>query len=185
MKGIFVFLCCCVFALHVNAQDTATKVIKKHIPKIATQRSALIPGWGQIYNKQYWKVPLVYAALAIPASTFQYNNDMYLKTKFAYEARLKEAKGDASDVLKIDPQLTTLSAGSLQSYRNIFRKDRDYSIMWFILAWGLNVAEATVSGHLKEFDVTDNISARIEPVLQPQFQQAGVSLRLNLHNSRK
>ena len=185
MKGIFVFLFCFLLTLDSNAQDTTTIIVKKHIPRIATQRSALIPGWGQIYNKQYWKVPLVYAVLAIPASTYQYNNDMYLKTKFAYEARLKEAKGDASDVSKIDPQLITLSAGSLQSYRNIFRKDRDYSIMWFILAWGLNVAEATVSGHLKAFDVTDNISARIEPMIQPQFQQAGVSLRLNLHNSRK
>lgn len=184
MKWILVFLSSCIFVLHVHAQDS-TIVVKKHIPRIATQRSAMIPGWGQIYNKQYWKVPLVYAVLAIPASTYQYNNDMYLKTKFAYEARIKEARGDASDVSKIDPQLTSLSAGSLQSYRNIFRKDRDYSIMWFILAWGLNVAEATVSGHLKAFDVNDNISMRIEPMIQPQFQQAGLSLRFNLHNSSK
>ena len=181
MKRTIVLLVCCALSWNLCAQDSTIQ--KKHLPKFATQRSALLPGLGQIYNKQYWKVPLVYGVLAIPVASFQYNNDMYVKTKFAYEARLKETLGDNSDVSKIDPVLKNLSAGSLQSYRNIFRKDRDYSIMWFILAWGLNVVDATVAGHLKAFDVNDNISARIAPIIQPQFGQAGVSLRLNIHHN--
>ena len=59
------------------------------------------------WNKQYWKIPLVYGIIAIPTATYIYNNDMYKKTKFAYEAKFKEAAGDASDVAKIDPLLAT------------------------------------------------------------------------------
>ena len=156
-----------------------TDTLPHHIPSRATKRSALIPGWGQAYNKQYWKIPLVYALLAVPASTYVYNSDMYTKTKFAYEARFKEINGDASSIALIDPALKNLSLGSLQSYRNIFRKDKDYSIMWFILAWGINVVDATVSGHLKEFDVSNNLSLRIEPYSQPLLRQSGLSLQLH------
>lgn len=168
----------------INTTDTTIAVsLKHHIPKIATQRSAIIPGWGQIYNRQYWKVPLVYGVLAIPAATYQYNADLYTKAKFAYEARFKEANGDNSDISKIDPTLKNLSIASLQSYRNIFRKDRDYSIMWFILGWGLNVLDATVSGHLKEFDINNDLSLKIQPSYQPQFRQAGLSLQLHFKNN--
>jgi len=81
-------------------------------------------------------------------------------------------------VNKIDPVLKNLSAGSLQSYRNIFRKNRDYSIMWFLIAWGINVVDASVSGHLKEFDVSNNLSMHIAPMKSDQYQQAGLSLQL-------
>lgn len=169
------------------SQDSAylkrTDTIPHHIPSRATKRSAMIPGWGQAYNKQYWKIPLVYGVLAIPANRYVYNNDLYLKTKFAYEARFQEAHGDASKVAQIDPQLKNLSLGSLQSYRNIFRRDRDYSIMWFILAWGINVVDATVSGHLKEFNITNDLSLRLQPYSQPLYNQSGLSLQLNFNNT--
>jgi hypothetical protein len=167
---------------NVNSKDSIV-TIKHHIPRIATQRSAILPGWGQVYNKQYWKVPLVYGVLAIPAATYQYNADLYSKAKFAYEARFKEANGDNSGVSKIDPTLKNLGLASLQSYRNIFRKDRDYSVMWFILGWGLNVLDATVSGHLKEFDINNDLSLKIQPSYQPQFRQAGLSIQLHLKNN--
>ena len=173
------------FGQSINSTTDTTLAIpiKRHIPRIATQRSAILPGWGQVYNKQYWKVPLVYGVLAIPAATYQYNADLYSKAKFSYEARFKEANGDNSDLSKIDPTLKNLSLASLQSYRNIFRKDRDYSIMWFILGWGLNVLDATVSGHLKEFDINNDLSLKIQPSYQPQFRQAGLSFQLHLKNN--
>ena len=169
------------------SQDTAylkkTDTLLHHIPSRATKRSAIIPGWGQLYNKQFWKVPLVYSVLAIPAATFVYNDDMYRKTKFAYEAKFKAGNGDNSDLPLIDAKLQNLSLGSLQSYRNIFRSDRDYSIMWFIIAWGVNVVDATVSGQLKEFDVNNNLSFRMVPYIQPQQQQTGLSLQFHFKNT--
>jgi hypothetical protein len=189
MKVFFSILFLCLIQSSIfgqanpNPTDTTIAIsIKHHIPKIATQRSAILPGWGQAYNKQYWKIPLVYGVLAIPAATYQYNADLYTKAKFAYEAKFKAENGDNSDISKIDTTLKNLSLSSLQSYRNIFRKDRDYSIMWFILGWGLNVLDATVSGHLKEFDINNDLSLKIQPSYQPQFRQAGFSLQLHFKN---
>ena len=160
--------------------------VAKHNPRIATRRSALIPGWGQAYNKEYWKIPIVYGILAIPTGLYFYNNSYYKKTKFAYEARFKEAKGDPSDVPFIDEQLKNLSITSLQSYRNSFRRDRDYSILWFLLAWGLQVADATVFAHLKQFDVSNDLSMELTPTFNPQTRTPGLGLTLNLKNpSRK
>jgi Family of unknown function (DUF5683) len=190
MRLLFTFTLLLILGLNAWSQDStqsikkdSTLIIRKHIPSKATKRSALIPGWGQAYNKQYWKIPLVYGVIAIPAATYIYNNDMYKKTKFAYEAKFKEAAGDVSDVAKIDPLLKNLSTSSLQSYRNIFRKDRDYSIMWIIVTWGVNVIDATVSGHLKEFDINNDLSFKIQPTYQPQFKQAGLALQFHFNNN--
>lgn len=160
---------------------------KKHIPRIATRRSALIPGWGQAYNKQYWKIPVVYGVLAIPAVAYSYNNSMYKKTKFAYEALFKAQQPtfDSSDLRNIDPQLRGLSISSVQSYRNTFRRDRDYSILWFVLAWGLQVADATVFAHLKQFDVSDDLTMQISPTFNPQTRTPGFGLVMSIKNPDK
>ncbi len=162
------------------ADSNAAK--RKHIPRIATRRSLILPGWGQAYNHQYWKIPIVYAALAIPAYTFFYNNSYYKKTKFAYEALYKASYGtpkDSSDLDKIDPQLKQLNIYSLQTYRNAFRRDRDYSILWFVILWGLNVADATVFGHLKNFDVSNDLSLHVQPSFNPINKLSSLSLVLN------
>ncbi len=168
------------------SQDSAyikqADTIRHHSPRLAKRYSLILPGLGQAYNKQYWKIPIVYGILSIPVATYIYNNDLYLKTKFAYQAKYKEAKGDASDVAKIDPTLKNLTLGSLQSYRNVFRKDRDYSVLWLLLGWGLNIADATVSGHLKEFDINSNLTMSIKPTIQPTTQQTGLSLQLHFKN---
>jgi hypothetical protein len=161
---------------YIKRADT----IVHHNPRLATKYSALLPGLGQAYNKQYWKIPIVYGVLAIPVSTYIYNNDLYNKTKFAYNAKFKAQNGDDSDIPNIDPVLKNLSIGSLQSYRNAFRRDRDYSILWLLLGWGLNVVDATVSGHLKEFDVNSNLAISVKPIVEPRFRQTGLSLQLHL-----
>ena len=176
MKRFYTILLLLCLQQILWAQDSTINYLK-HSPKKATNRSAILPGLGQAYNKQYWKIPLVYGVLSVPVATYIYNNDLYAKTKFAYEARIKEVNGDNSNVIKIDPTLKNLSAGSLQSYRNVFRKNRDYSIMWFIIAWGINVVDASVSGHLKEFDVSNNLVIQLAPMKSDAYQQAGLSLQ--------
>jgi hypothetical protein len=161
---------------------------KKHVPRIATRRSAILPGWGQAYNKQYWKIPVVYGILAIPTVAFVYNNNMYKKTRFAYEALFKAQLApnfDSTDYRRIDPQLRGLSISSVQTYRNAFRRDRDYSILWFILAWGLQVADATVFAHLKQFDVSDDLSMQLSPTFNPQTRTPGFGLVMSIRNPDK
>jgi hypothetical protein len=148
--------------------------ISKHNPAKATRHSAILPGWGQAYNRQYWKIPIVYGALAVPASLFAYNNKWYQRTKDAYDILVND--GDSS---QIHPDLVGLSPQTLEYYRNSFRKNRDYSALFFLLVWGLNVVDATVSAHLKDFDVSDDLSLHIEPDFNPATRTPSLSVALN------
>ena len=180
-------------AVRVSADSVVVSTPKKdsipyHNPKIATRRSALIPGWGQAYNRQYWKIPIAYGIIAIPVVMYVYNNDYYKKMKFAYEARYKEeVLNDNSDVPKIDPELVNLPINSLLNYRNQYRRDRDYSVLFFLIAWGFQVADATVFAHLKQFDVSNNLSMQVKPQIDPFLKNAGLTFTLQLksHTSKR
>ena len=80
--------------------------------------------------------------------------------------------------------MINLDIYSLETYRNLFRKDRDYSILWFLILWGVNVADATVFAHLKDFDVSNNLTMHVEPSFHSANGISGVSLAFNL-NQRK
>jgi len=164
-------------------RDTSAE--KKHIPQVATRRSLILPGWGQAYNHDYWKIPLVYGALAIPTATYIFNNNYYKELKFAYEARYKAAYVtnpttgglDSTDYKTLEDIYKRVDAAAIQNARTQVRKNRDYSILWFFIVWGLNVADATVYGHLKGFNVSDDLTLHIQPKLNPNvFGGAGVSL---------
>lgn len=159
-------------ATAVTKKDPVVK--KKHNPRLATRRSAIIPGWGQAYNREYWKIPLVYGALAVPASLFAYNNKWYQRTRDAYNILVNEG-----DTARIYPDLKNIGAANLQSFRNQFRKDRDYSALFFLLVWGINVVDATVFGHLKEFNVSDDLSLRIQPDFNIHTRTPALSVALN------
>ncbi|CAN5178890.1 hypothetical protein BH09BAC2_BH09BAC2_12180 [soil metagenome] len=161
------------------AQDTTAK---KFNPKIATLRSALIPGWGQAYNKKYWKIPIIYAALGTTAGIFIYNNKYYKKLRQAYIYRTDTIK--ENDAL-VDPEFINLSTESIRSYRNEFRQNIDYSVLFFILFWGLNVVDATVDAHLKSFDVSDDLSLKIKPFLLKNNNTAGITLALSFKDPHK
>lgn len=155
---------------NILALDTSAK---KFNPKVATFRSAVLPGWGQAYNKKYWKIPIIYGALGTTAAIFFYNLKTYKKLRQAVIYRSDTIT--ANDVL-IDPQFITLSSESLRTYRNSFRQNVDYSVLVFLIFWGLNVVDATVDAHLKAFDVSDNISLRIKPRYDPLFKSGGINL---------
>ena len=153
---------------------------KKYIPRIAAIRSAIIPGWGQIYNKKYWKVPIVYGALGVTAGIFLYNLKNYKDTRFAYRVvYIRRVYGtDSSLFSQINPNLQPLSEESLRFYRDQFRRDIDYSALVFLLFWGLNVVDATVDAHLKSFDVSPDLSLQIKPGYSEMAGTNGLSLVL-------
>ncbi len=151
---------------------------KKFNPRTATLRSAILPGWGQIYNKKYWKLPLVYGAMGTTAYVFFYNIKTYRLLRKAYIYKL-----DGADSL-IDPRFRQLSAPSIRSNRDLFRQNIDYSVLFFILFWGLNVVDATVDAQLKGFDVNDNLSLQFHPGYSPMANTTGLSLVFDIH-SRK
>ena len=193
-KLSFYFIGCILFCsaeLSAQKKDSAAQkpvvTVAKFKPQTATRRAAILPGWGQATNKEYWKIPIVYGVLAIPGALYFYNDSWYNKTKYAYEAKFKAQAPtlDSSGLAGIDPQLKNLGVASLQSYRNTFRRDRDYSILYFILAWGLQVADATVFAHLKQFDVSDDLSLQVKPQFNPNTRTPGVGLVLNFKEPSK
>lgn len=164
-------------------KDTSAK--PKHDPRIATRRSLIFPGLGQIYNREYWKLPLVYGALSIPTITYFYNDNFYKESKFAYEARYKAAQtgataADSTDYYQLDPKYQRADVAAIQSVRNASRRDRDYSILWFFIVWGVNIADATVFAHLKNFDVSNDLSMHIQPTFNPTTLGPGVSLVVSI-----
>lgn len=167
-------------------KDTVVVVKKVHSPRKATMRSLIIPGWGQIYNKKYWKVPIVYGAIGFPAYLFTYNRKWYNKTKYALSIVANDrytGQGAADSLAKVDQALRFLvdnkELGSLVTYRNEFRRDMDYAILFTILMWGLNVVDATVDAHLKGFDVGDELSLKLKPSLFSNTMGPGISLVVN------
>lgn len=164
-------------------KDSVVVKKKVHSPRKATIRSLIIPGWGQIYNKKYWKVPIVYGAIGFPAYLFTFNRKWYNKTKYALSIVANNrytGQAAADSLAKVDPQLKVFvelkEQGSLVNYRNEFRRDMDYAILFTILMWGLNVVDATVDGHLKGFDVGDELSLKVRPTVIPNTMTPGVSL---------
>ena len=153
------------------ALDTAIK--KKHNPKIATFRSAVLPGWGQAYNKKYWKIPIVYGALGTTAGVFLYNIKTYRLLRKAVIYRLDK---DTSNDNLIAPEFAALSTESIRFYRNAYRQNIDYSVLVFLIFWGLNVVDATVDAHLKAFDVSPDIGMKVRPGFNHTTNGAGLSL---------
>ncbi len=152
----------------------------------AALRSAIVPGWGQAYNKKYWKMPIVYGALTIPVLTYRYNREWYQKTREAYTIRYHNDTVTVTPPLPtdgIDPQLQPLSTNSLQQYRNSFRQGMDFSILAFLAIWGLQIVDAAVDGHLKSFNINDDLSLKISPYISPG-RSNGVSMVFMLRDYR-
>ncbi len=159
-------------AKSLSTIDTASK--KRSVASKAALRSAILPGLGQAYNKKYWKIPIVYGVIAIPVSLYSYNRKWYNLTRTAYTIR---SNNDSANFNKITPELVPLSNEALRLYRNEFRKNMDFSILGILLTWGLNIVDATVDGHLRGFDISDEVSLKLTPKLSTgnQSGQMGMS----------
>ena len=145
-------------------------------PAKAAFYSAVIPGLGQIYNKSYWKVPLVYAALGTPIYFYIQNSKEYDRYLTAYKRRQQgytddEFYGNSSTGQPL------LSTDGLRRGIQFYRRNKELSILIGIGMYALNVIEANVDAHLKQFNVDERLS--LEPYIhtdyltQPQF---GVTL---------
>jgi len=166
----------------VPADSVKKKKQHEYNPGKAALRSAIIPGWGQVYNRKYWKVPIVYGALGTTAGIFFYNLKNYRDTRFAYRVKynMRVNFTDSALYSQIKDVLKPLSESSLRSYRDQFRRDIDYSAVFFLIMWGLNVVDAAVDAHLKSFDVSPDLSLRIKPGRSEIAGTTGLSLVLQI-----
>lgn len=128
-------------------------------PEIAWQRSAIVPGLGQIYNRSGWKVPIFWLGYGAGAWWINYNQSQYKRFQTAYLLAVDD------DPLTNDSELSELyDAEGMRSARNQFREARDNGVL-ILLGWhGLQIMEAFVDAHLQEFDVSNDLSLRWRPV---------------------
>jgi hypothetical protein len=157
---LFVFM----ISSNINAQETEVKDTAtysdayKHDsayqnPQKAAIMSAVIPGLGQVYNKKYWKVPIIYAGFGTFVYFIKYNQKEYLKWKQAY-MDFPDYHLEYSFPLTLD---------QIDRAKNSFKRYRDLSIIGTAGFYLLQIIDATVDAYLFDWDVSEDISLRIEP----------------------
>lgn len=145
----------------------------KHSPRKATIYSALLPGLGQVYNKKYWKVPVLYGAFALTGYFIHYNDVRYHKYNKELIAR------ENNDTASFNSSLVNLDITSIKSASDDFRRYRDLDVIISALIYVLNIIDAHVDAHLFYFNVDDNLSLRVTPKLQ-QLQNQAIVPNLSL-----
>jgi hypothetical protein len=123
-------------------------------PKVALRRSAILPGWGQLYNDRWWKVPFVYAGFATFTYLIIQNNKGYVEFNNAVMCK--------ADTCSNDPY-PLYSAQILISKREFYRKYRDMSVIFMGLWYTINLVDAYVDAHLRGFNVSPDLSMDIDP----------------------
>jgi hypothetical protein len=138
---------------------------------------SIIPGGGQIYNKSYWKLPLLYGGIVGMTILMKRNNKFYVLYRDNY-------KDVANGLPPRDMRLVGVSATSLKSARDAARKNLELSGLIFGLGYLLFTAEAFVDAHLGTFDVSDDLSFKIKPIFAPNqsgTNSTGLGLAFNFH----
>ncbi|WP_417939466.1 DUF5683 domain-containing protein [Flagellimonas sediminis] len=131
-------------------------------PSRAAFYSAIVPGLGQIYNKRYWKVPIVWGAMGTGIYAYSYNNTRYRIARNAFKRRLA---GFTDDEFYGDGTTPRVSDEALQEEQESAQRDRDLSLVITIALYALNIIDANVDAHLKQYNVDDNLSFDIKPYL--------------------
>ena len=144
-------------------------------PSKAAFYSAVFPGMGQIYNKKYWKAPIVWGAIAIPTYFYLDNNKEYKRFRTAFKLR----KAGLQDEFTLDSGVELASLETLERAQEQLRQNRDLSILSGIIIYILQIVEASVNAHLLQFNTDDMLT--LKPVIiQDQFRLDSPSVGLTL-----
>lgn len=165
--------------IFIERQDTTLikSYAKRYDPRKAILYAAVVPGLGQVYNKKYWKLPLVYGGFYLLARGIDHYNDIYKEYKGYLFDNLENNLGNPND----RHPGTNRTTGSLRRIVNLSRRDRDFMVILIGGMYILQMIDAHVDSHLKEFDLNPNLKVRVEPTISNDAllgRQTGVSLIL-------
>lgn len=135
-------------------------------PSKAAFYSAVLPGLGQVYNKKYWKVPIVYGGLGLSLYYYSWNNQKYHEYRDAYRNRLAGKP--------VEGRLSSLDEDRLIRGQRFHQRNRDLSLLITVGIYILNIVDANVDAHLMQFNVNENLS------LRPQLQQNEIDYKHNM-----
>jgi hypothetical protein len=149
-------------------------------PKKAAYLSAALPGLGQAFNKRYWKIPIVYGAFGTIGYFIGYNNNKYQQYRNAYLLKKSFPVEELDDELAIN-----ISEDNLQRGLDYYRRNRDLLMIVLVGVYIIQILDAHIDAHLMEFDVSEDLTFRLEPGFQSQSmwvsQQYGFKLTLNFN----
>ncbi|MBU8892794.1 MAG: hypothetical protein KOO66_08440 [Bacteroidales bacterium] len=154
-----------------NTYSLNDSIVKIHSPHKATMYSALVPGLGQIYNKKYWKLPVIYGLTGAFIYAFDLNNDMYNKYKNAY------AEMEAGNITIFEGYT---DKAIMLRLKDGYQRNRDLNVIVLAAIYMLNIVDATVDAHLYEYKITEDVSLNVQPSLikTSEYQNSyGLSLK--------
>jgi hypothetical protein len=179
VKSNFLYIFLLLFAAPLLAQTSDTLVVKRDekiivvkdsiiqkeeynplAPAKAAFYSAVIPGLGQVYNKKYWKIPIIYAGMAAGIYFYKQQDDEYDRFRNAYKRRLA---GYTDDEFYGNGTEPLISNDRLINAQKSAQTNKDISLIVTIAFYLLNVVDANVDAHLRQYEVSDDLS------LQPNF----------------
>lgn len=180
----FILVCASAHAQNNDSLKNATTIdstkskraVKKAIysnARKATIMSACLPGLGQIYNRKYWKAPVIYVALG---GLGYWGVTNQIKYKYYGDNLTALHDDDANTVNE-----TLYTSDQLVTQKRYYRKYRDYAIIAGALVYLINIIDANVDAHLKTFDVSDDLSLQVNPYSNFDYNnklQAGLTLKL-------
>ncbi|MFM1878358.1 MAG: hypothetical protein RLZZ241_1224 [Bacteroidota bacterium] len=139
-------------------------------PSKAAFYSAVLPGLGQAYNKRYWKIPLVWGAIGTGTYAYLFNDALYDRFRDAFKRRRAGFTDDEFWDLNtsdgITPSSPNLSNEALQDAQERYQRDRDLSLLITIGLYALNIIDANVDAHLKQYNVNEELSMQMQPYLE-------------------
>lgn len=145
--------------------DATVTMSHKHVfqpnPKRAGLYSAIVPGLGQFYNRQYWKVPVIYAGLAVAGYYFADNLKNYQDYRKAYIGRI-------NNPYPTDKYVGIYTIDQLQTLQNDYNRYLNLTVLATGVGYMLQVMEAITGAHLKNFDVSRDISLHAQPMVYPR-----------------
>jgi hypothetical protein len=151
----------------------------KHSARKATFYSMALPGLGQAYNHKYWKIPVIYAGFGTLAYFIHTNNKRYVDFKEAY----KWKAGDSTTVKPANnPYVDKYDQSQLLEGQNYYRRNLEVSVMFTAVLYLLNVVDAAVDAHFFDYNISDDLTMRVDPFISPPALTAkqGGGLKITL-----
>lgn len=142
-------------------------------PKKAAIMSACLPGLGQAYNKKYWKIPIIYAGIIVSGYYIYDNQKKYTDYKEAY---LKNIDDNPEN----DVYINNYTNAQLLILKDHYRRNREISLLCLSLTYIVNIVDASVDAHLFDYEINEDISLKIRPIIMANNGSHGLSLSFNL-----
>jgi hypothetical protein len=160
----------------VPAVKDSARLAIEAMPRRAAMRSLMLPGLGQIYNKRWWKVPLVYGGFIGIGLVFEFNNRNY-------QAQFRELNPQKTQ----NPLYSAYTNEGIIQIKDSYRRDRDLSVLAGLGFYAVTIIDAYVDAKFFRFDISDELSLRIQPSMDqvPVYASAfptvvGLKLKLSL-----